>query len=612
MGQLWFVLSILFCTRCPTFGQRTRSTLLLPECNTACPASKLCVQDNATVVWELHSSNECKSHLACYGLNSDYPDDTSLNNVFAGRFKPIVVALVSNLYFKARYANAILKPFTVYNVSQAMFLDCRNATQVVGVLTSTVEVPERFLSSLGYRFFIAKAKGRKTNLPCHFGLRLHVNVIDAANCSGASGGNLCSGKGRCIADSFNGDIRCKCCHGYTGPYCQELNACAFDPCRRGNCTDVVEGHGEAFNCTCEAGYTGQLCDIDINECNLPENSGVCQNGAYCDDGLNSYICRCATGFHGKHCELVSNMCELFKPCENDGNCSRVGVDKESYVCHCAPGFYGRNCTLNSTTSSLAPRLSSIPLTSLYQAVTSITSSAVSSYAGSPYYPATEVSYSRSAFQTATDGNTAPQFYTSVKTNPVTSDARTPGTGTFSLMASSGISESNSLMAQSLGALTESPRSNRTSSRSSVYHFTTTVFSTTNRLQTSTNDVSPATMASLVPSSHQSPPSATLATSVITLPHTPTPNLPITTPNGILSSPEPTTIPILPSGTIILTPSSTVAPTQRPVENQTCADNPCGEHGVCRDASTVAGLSFHCDCQYPTVGPVCTRGMIDLR
>jgi hypothetical protein len=54
----------------------------------------------------------------------------------------------------------------------------------------------------------------------------------------------------------------------------------------------------------------------------------------------------------------------------------------------------------------------------------------------------------------------------------------------------------------------------------------------------------------------------------------------------------------------------VVPTQAPLENQTCADNPCGEYGVCSSRnSSATDLPFHCDCRHPTVGPLCTTGMV---
>ena len=718
MGHVfWMVLLIICSTGRLILGQTIAPTLLQPECSTVCPANKRCVQDNATVTWAL-SSNDCMSYRACYGSNSDYPDDTKAH-YFVGRFYPIVVALRSNLYFDAEYTSQFLKPFKVYNVSQSQFLACQSATHLVGTLTSSVKVPDRFISSVGYKFFIAKARGGF--LPCTLGLRLHINVMDVTNCSGTPDGNLCSGKGRCILESFTGDMHCECCSGYTGQYCEEFDACNMDPCQRGNCSDVVAGHSEAFNCTCEAGYTGERCDIDINECDLPENKDVCKNGGFCDDAINAYVCLCRDGFHGDQCEFISNLCDYIKPCKNNANCSRVGVFKESYVCHCAPGFYGRNCTLNTTTSSLVPQLSSIPITSSYQPTSSLVSSVRYSYTSSLNYQVTASSYA-SVFRSTENLNTTSQFYSSVKTSPFTetmtdlqtsvltsSSSMIPGSSheyvSSQTVPSQVVSDSPSLMTNRIASSSVSQLSETTSDISSIYQSTTmnvvdTVSTTrtadatiapsitsshsssanilsssrysvdltlsetmvptisnppssdldlpssstnllevsqssssvyylsslkmssvvskaTNLQQTSTIDVSPTQSIIATPllsSSYQfsSPsvkPSVTMATSIVTYPaNTPTLSM---TQGSTHPSPQISSSLISPSVTMVTPSSSTVVPTLPPLENQTCADGPCGEYGVCRNRdSSTAGLPFHCDCQYPTVGPVCTTGMFE--
>ena len=675
----------------------SQAGLPMPECSTSCPSNKRCVQDNTTVVWELNSGNECLSYHSCYGSNSDYPDDTIPNLKFAGRFYPIVVALGSSVYFKAKYTNKILKPFTVYNVSQAMFLACTNASQVVGTLTSTIKlIPDSYFSSVGYKFFIAKGRGG-SYITCNFGLRLHVNVMDVTNCSGTPSGNLCSGKGSCISESFTGNMYCECCSGYTGKYCEELDACSLDPCLHGNCSDVVAGHSQAFNCTCEPGYTGQQCDININECDLPENKGVCKNGAYCDDALNSYVCLCRNGFHGQHCEFISNLCDFIKPCKNNANCSRVGKYKESYVCHCAPGFYGRNCTSNSTTSSIVPKLSKISKTSFYQATSKLTSTAVHSYESSQVYLTT----SRlivSVIQSTTRFNTLSPFYSSVKTNPILEatsekikttifptsfsellrtsvekgsitssetslvhDSSFSETNTFSetstgvrsanAVTSDVFSTKNSLVNKSLSRNAVSSIVTRSNTPSKVILSSSSLLLSTMKLPSSTNqqevsksipklpssftksnEVSMTTslqqvstvgivqtpnpsvvVSSMVSPSYEFLSSVTMATNVVTYPKSTT-NLP-TTRSTIsqmtthLLSKLPSSI-ISPSVTIV-SPSSTVLPSQPPLRNQTCSDNPCGDNGVCKKRdSSLSGLLFHCDCPYPTVGPVCNTGKIN--
>ncbi|KAG2466627.1 SVEP1 protein, partial [Polypterus senegalus] len=49
---------------------------------------------------------------------------------------------------------------------------------------------------------------------------------------------------------------------------------------------------------CKAGYTGLLCETDIDEC----EANQCLNQATCVDGLNSFTCKCPPGFNGTRCE----------------------------------------------------------------------------------------------------------------------------------------------------------------------------------------------------------------------------------------------------------------------------------------------------------------------
>jgi Notch-like protein len=54
-----------------------------------------------------------------------------------------------------------------------------------------------------------------------------------------------------------------------------------DPCQNGgNCTDGVD----MFTCSCPAGYTGQECQTNIDDC----SPDPCQNGGTCVDGVDSY------------------------------------------------------------------------------------------------------------------------------------------------------------------------------------------------------------------------------------------------------------------------------------------------------------------------------------
>lgn len=60
-------------------------------------------------------------------------------------------------------------------------------------------------------------------------------------------------------------------------------------------------------CQCRPGYTGRLCETDINEC----ESDPCLNRGICTDIVANYYCNCTgTGFEGSNCEFDINECQL--------------------------------------------------------------------------------------------------------------------------------------------------------------------------------------------------------------------------------------------------------------------------------------------------------------
>ena len=44
---------------------------------------------------------------------------------------------------------------------------------------------------------------------------------------------------------------------------ENIDECVSNPCVNGNCTDQVNN----FTCSCEAGYSGDTCNGEVNMCN---------------------------------------------------------------------------------------------------------------------------------------------------------------------------------------------------------------------------------------------------------------------------------------------------------------------------------------------------------
>jgi len=71
--------------------------------------------------------------------------------------------------------------------------------------------------------------------------------------------------------------------------------CKQTPCKNGaKCSNVDDG----FTCDCTVGFTGDLCEANIDEC----ESADCGEGPSCIDLINGYVCICPNNFYGSDCK----------------------------------------------------------------------------------------------------------------------------------------------------------------------------------------------------------------------------------------------------------------------------------------------------------------------
>uniref|UniRef100_A0A673UBX6 Delta like non-canonical Notch ligand 1 n=1 Tax=Suricata suricatta TaxID=37032 RepID=A0A673UBX6_SURSU len=134
--------------------------------------------------------------------------------------------------------------------------------------------------------------------------------------------------------------QCICEEGWNGNLCEiDVRACSSGPCaNNGTCVNIDSSR---YECTCAPGFSGMTCREKAGPCAV--NGSPCQHGGTCvdDEGWASYAsCLCPPGFSGNFCETMTNSC-IPNPCENQGVCTEIGGD---FRCRCPAGFMDKTCS----------------------------------------------------------------------------------------------------------------------------------------------------------------------------------------------------------------------------------------------------------------------------
>ena len=172
----------------------------------------------------------------------------------------------------------------------------------------------------------------------------------ASGCTSApcANGGLCQSRlelGKPQAEG-EADYVCACTAGWAGENCaHDIDECASKPCEnRGECLDSTDpptlhhAHERVaagvFRCLCPGHWSGARCEEDGRDCHSQpcRNGGGCSSRERADLASPAFSCSCSVGFIGDVCELDISECAS-GPCANGGMCAEPTPGH--YLCQCA-------------------------------------------------------------------------------------------------------------------------------------------------------------------------------------------------------------------------------------------------------------------------------------
>ncbi|CAH3181378.1 unnamed protein product, partial [Porites lobata] len=114
------------------------------------------------------------------------------------------------------------------------------------------------------------------------------------------------------------------------------NICAYKPCLN-NAKCFLGYTDKGFLCECQSGYTGELCETDLDECK--DKTHQCDVNANCTNISGSYNCTCMPGYtgNGSICNEIDECKDGSHDCHINASCTNI---PGSYNCTCRPGYQG--------------------------------------------------------------------------------------------------------------------------------------------------------------------------------------------------------------------------------------------------------------------------------
>ncbi|CAG2251905.1 Fibropellin-1,Neurogenic locus notch homolog protein 2,Neurogenic locus notch homolog protein 1,Fibropellin-3,Sushi, von Willebrand factor type A, EGF and pentraxin domain-containing protein 1,Neurogenic locus notch homolog protein 3,Protein eyes shut homolog,Neurogenic locus Notch protein [Mytilus edulis] len=158
---------------------------------------------------------------------------------------------------------------------------------------------------------------------------IFIQITDIDPCDNSS----CQHESTCKRVGYTSDFICTCVPGFTGKLCEtDIDECYSIPCyNNGTCVDGID----SWTCQCLQGFRGVHCQTDIDDC----IRNPCQHNGTCIDLVDGYQCRCTNDSKGDNCEIRIDHCSS-SPCLHDGDCIN-GID--SYTCQCGDPWHGDRC-----------------------------------------------------------------------------------------------------------------------------------------------------------------------------------------------------------------------------------------------------------------------------
>ncbi|XP_043555728.1 protein crumbs homolog 1 isoform X1 [Chiloscyllium plagiosum] len=138
--------------------------------------------------------------------------------------------------------------------------------------------------------------------------------------------------------------KCTCKSGFKGTNCEiNIDNCWKHKCANGaTCIDAIN----SYTCSCPDNFTGRFCEyprLSATFCTEEKKNWTCYNGGNCTNGKTTR-CICPIGFTGNKCEVDIDECES-DPCLNGGFCQNL---PNRFHCICDMSFAGDRCEFDTT------------------------------------------------------------------------------------------------------------------------------------------------------------------------------------------------------------------------------------------------------------------------